>query len=126
MKIEADRDVCIGAGMCVMTAEEVFDQDDDGIVVVLEVEVPAEHADSAAPGRGELPVRGPATDRRLILRCAGGSGRPRVARERGCSSRTRSGKNRHCEPPAEWSASCESFARTHRHDVPRRMSPPYL
>ena len=30
MKIEADRDVCIGAGMCVMTAEEVFDQDDDG------------------------------------------------------------------------------------------------
>ncbi len=48
MKIEADRDVCIGAGMCVMTAEEVFDQDDDGIVVVLEVEVPAEHADAAA------------------------------------------------------------------------------
>ena len=47
MKIEADRDVCIGAGMCVMTAEEVFDQDDDGIVVVLEVEVPAEYADSA-------------------------------------------------------------------------------
>ena len=47
MKIEADRDVCIGAGMCVMTAEEVFDQDDDGIVVVLEVEVPAEYADAA-------------------------------------------------------------------------------
>ena len=35
MKIEADRDVCIGAGMCVMNAEEVFDQGDDGIVVVL-------------------------------------------------------------------------------------------
>jgi ferredoxin len=48
MKIEADRDVCIGAGMCVMTAEEVFDQGDDGIVVVLEVEVPPEHADAAA------------------------------------------------------------------------------
>jgi ferredoxin len=48
MKIEADRDVCIGAGMCVMTAEEVFDQGDDGIVVVLEVEVPAEHAAAAA------------------------------------------------------------------------------
>jgi ferredoxin len=48
VKIEADRDVCIGAGMCVMNAEEVFDQGDDGIVVVLEVEVPPEHADAAA------------------------------------------------------------------------------
>ena len=48
MKVEADQDVCIGAGMCVMNAEEVFDQGDDGIVVVLEVEVPPEHADAAA------------------------------------------------------------------------------
>jgi ferredoxin len=48
LKIEADRDVCIGAGMCVMNAEEVFDQGDDGIVVILEVEVPPEHADAAA------------------------------------------------------------------------------
>ena len=48
MRITADRDVCIGAGMCVMTAEEVFDQGDDGIFVILEVEVPPEHADAAA------------------------------------------------------------------------------
>ena len=48
MRITADRDVCIGAGMCVMNAEEVFDQGDDGIVVILEVEVPPEHADAAA------------------------------------------------------------------------------
>jgi ferredoxin len=41
MKITADRDVCIGAGMCVMTAEEAFDQDDEGIVVILEADVPA-------------------------------------------------------------------------------------
>jgi ferredoxin len=47
VKIEADRDRCIGAGMCVMTAEDVFDQDDDGIVVVLEVEVPAGHVAAA-------------------------------------------------------------------------------
>jgi ferredoxin len=47
VKIEADRDRCIGAGMCVMTAPEAFDQGDDGIVVVLEAEVPAEYADSA-------------------------------------------------------------------------------
>lgn len=36
MKLEADREVCIGAGNCVMTASEVFDQDDDGTVVLLE------------------------------------------------------------------------------------------
>jgi ferredoxin len=48
MKIEANRDVCIGAGMCVMSAPDVFDQDDDGLVLVLHEEVPAEHAEAAA------------------------------------------------------------------------------
>ena len=33
MRVFADRDVCIGAGMCVMTAA-MFDQDEDGIVVI--------------------------------------------------------------------------------------------
>ena len=36
MKIQADRDVCIGAGNCVLAAENVFDQDDDAIVVLLQ------------------------------------------------------------------------------------------
>ncbi|MGI5129674.1 ferredoxin [Pseudonocardia sp. CA-107938] len=40
MRIGADRDRCIGAGMCVMTDEAVFDQDDDGVVVVLAEDVP--------------------------------------------------------------------------------------
>lgn len=35
MKIHADRGVCIGAGNCVLAAEDVFDQDDDATVVVL-------------------------------------------------------------------------------------------
>lgn len=35
MKIEADRGVCIGAGNCVLAAEDVFDQDDEALVVVL-------------------------------------------------------------------------------------------
>jgi ferredoxin len=35
MHVEGDRDVCVGAGMCVLTAPDVFDQDDDGIVKVL-------------------------------------------------------------------------------------------
>ena len=42
MKAEANREVCIGAGMCVLTAPTCYDQDDDGTVVVLQAEVPAE------------------------------------------------------------------------------------
>ncbi|NRQ31695.1 ferredoxin [Nonomuraea sp. NN258] len=39
MKIKADREVCIGAGMCALTVSSVFDQDDEeGLVVVLEAE----------------------------------------------------------------------------------------
>lgn len=40
MRIQSDRGVCIGAGMCVMTADRVFDQDDDGIVVIATPNVP--------------------------------------------------------------------------------------
>lgn len=36
MEIHANRDVCIGAGNCVLAAEDVFDQDDDATVVVLD------------------------------------------------------------------------------------------
>ena len=46
MKITADRSVCIGAGMCVVTAPDVFDQDDDGLVQLL-IEDP-EGPDAAA------------------------------------------------------------------------------
>jgi ferredoxin len=35
VRAAGDREVCIGAGMCVLTAPAVFDQDDDGIVTVL-------------------------------------------------------------------------------------------
>jgi ferredoxin len=35
LKISADREVCISAGNCVMVANAVFDQDEDGIVVLL-------------------------------------------------------------------------------------------
>lgn len=47
VKISADRDVCIQAGNCVMVADAVFDQDDDGIVVVLVDEVPEAEEDHA-------------------------------------------------------------------------------
>jgi ferredoxin len=50
VKVQADRDVCISAGNCVMAADAVFDQDDDGIVVVLVDDLPeaeVEHAREA-------------------------------------------------------------------------------
>jgi ferredoxin len=45
MKVIADLEVCIGAGVCVLTAPDVFDQGaDDGLVRVLVAEVPADEA----------------------------------------------------------------------------------
>ncbi|EHR60360.1 ferredoxin [Saccharomonospora cyanea] len=43
--IEVDRSVCAASGMCALTAPDVFDQDDDGVVVVRADPV-AEHAES--------------------------------------------------------------------------------
>lgn len=42
MKVAVERDSCIGAGMCAMTAPAVFDQDADEAVVILLDESPPE------------------------------------------------------------------------------------
>lgn len=36
--VEADRDLCVGAGTCVLTLPQVFDQDDEGLVTLLEAD----------------------------------------------------------------------------------------
>ncbi|MBV8931566.1 MAG: ferredoxin [Kutzneria sp.] len=46
MRINVDRDRCVGAGQCVLAAARVFDQDDDGLVTVLTLDPPAEEADA--------------------------------------------------------------------------------
>jgi len=47
VKVVADRNVCIGAGNCVMTAPDVFDQsEDDGTVVLLQ-DSPSEEQEAA-------------------------------------------------------------------------------
>ena len=47
LRVEADRSKCMGAGMCALNAPEVFDQDEnEGLVVVLEAEPAAEHEDA--------------------------------------------------------------------------------
>ena len=40
MRVLASLGVCISSGNCVMTAPNYFDQDDDGIVVVLRADAP--------------------------------------------------------------------------------------
>jgi ferredoxin len=50
MRLSADRDDCIASGNCVMISDALFDQDDDGIVVLLAEDVPEaeeEHAREA-------------------------------------------------------------------------------
>ena len=43
MEITIEEDKCCGAGQCVLVAPEVFDQrDEDGVVVLLDAEPPAE------------------------------------------------------------------------------------
>jgi ferredoxin len=50
--VVVNRDLCIGAGLCVMTAPEVFDQaDDDGLVVLLAPEAADPGWDVAADPR---------------------------------------------------------------------------
>lgn len=44
MRVTVDQARCCGAGQCVLTAPEVFDQrDEDGIVVLLDAEPADEH-----------------------------------------------------------------------------------
>ena len=38
LRVSVDQDVCVGAGLCVLSTSEVFDQrDEDGVVKLLQV-----------------------------------------------------------------------------------------
>lgn len=48
MRLIVDTEVCVGAGQCTLTAPEIFDQrDDDGTVILLQPEPPADLHDAA-------------------------------------------------------------------------------
>ncbi|GAA3769539.1 ferredoxin [Streptomyces coacervatus] len=36
MKVELEADKCVASGQCVLAAMDVFDQDDDGIAILLD------------------------------------------------------------------------------------------
>lgn len=40
MKISLDKSKCVASGQCVLSAPDVFDQDDDGIVMLLDEDPP--------------------------------------------------------------------------------------
>jgi ferredoxin len=53
MRITADTDRCVGAGQCVYSAPEIFDQDEDALVMLLD----------RSPAAGELDRVRAAVDR---------------------------------------------------------------
>ena len=71
MKIVADRDRCIGAGMCTLIGPELFAQaDDDGRVLLLQEQPGSEYADTAREAVDVCPSGALSLDRGVA---AGGS-----------------------------------------------------
>jgi len=57
MQVVIDEEKCCGAGQCVLVAPEVFDQrDEDGIVVLLNENPPAELADDVRNAAAVCPA----------------------------------------------------------------------
>ncbi|SEE77464.1 ferredoxin [Ruania alba] len=57
MHISVDRSACVGAGQCALVADEVFDQDDDGIVDLIEAEPSAADQPAARRAAALCPAR---------------------------------------------------------------------
>ncbi|WP_375504142.1 ferredoxin [uncultured Jatrophihabitans sp.] len=58
MRLRVDQELCLGTGQCVLTAPEVFDQDeDDGIVVLLTDEVEPAQEDAVDRAAMLCPAR---------------------------------------------------------------------
>jgi ferredoxin len=57
MKIEVNIPACVGAGQCALVAGELFDQDDDGIVVVLDDSPDDTQLESARKAAALCPAR---------------------------------------------------------------------
>jgi ferredoxin len=58
MKVIVDQDNCISSGNCVMNSSIVFDQrDEDGVVVLLTENPPAEQAENVRRAAAECPAK---------------------------------------------------------------------
>jgi ferredoxin len=57
MKVTVDKEKCIGSGQCVLAAPDVFDQqEDDGIVVLLNPDPPADLAEDVRQAGAVCPA----------------------------------------------------------------------
>lgn len=57
MGVTVQRDACVGAGQCALVAPDVFDQDDDGIVLLLEPDPEGALLDAATKAARLCPAR---------------------------------------------------------------------
>jgi len=57
MGIDVKRDACVGAGQCALVAPDVFDQDDDGIVLLLQPDPEGSDLDAATKAVRLCPAR---------------------------------------------------------------------
>ena len=57
MHIAVDRDACVGAGQCALVAGALFDQDDEGLVELLEADPDAADFPAARKAASLCPAR---------------------------------------------------------------------
>ncbi|WP_421793719.1 ferredoxin [Hydrocarboniphaga effusa] len=58
LRVSVDQDVCVGAGLCVLSTAEVFDQrDEDGVVKLLQSEPPAEFHEKVLGAARKCPAK---------------------------------------------------------------------
>lgn len=56
-RVVVDEDLCIGAGQCVLAAPQVFDQDERGLVILLDATPPPELREAARKAAKLCPAR---------------------------------------------------------------------
>ncbi|WP_414711119.1 ferredoxin [Pseudonocardia sp.] len=57
IEVSVDRDSCVGAGQCVLSAPAVFDQDEDGLVELTNPRPPAEQERAVSAAARLCPAR---------------------------------------------------------------------
>ena len=55
--VHVDEDLCIGAGQCVLVAPDIFDQDDQGLVILLDATPPPPLHEAARKAARLCPAR---------------------------------------------------------------------